>query len=121
MAMASALATQLAAQAARPQGPLKGRASLLLSARDAGHADTDSVHADAMRGLDTLCGMDSRFFAYQTTLFGEGAKRTDRDSLEPEEAARLAETISSFLCLLPAYILLRPAHLTLEFLIKRFQ
>ncbi|KAA0178257.1 hypothetical protein FNF27_00110 [Cafeteria roenbergensis] len=65
--------------------------------------------------------MDSRFFAYQTTLFGEGAKRTDRDSLEPEEAARLAETIASFLRLLPAYVLLRPAHFTLEFLIKRFQ
>lgn len=100
---------------------MRGTASLLQTAREASHTDTDTVHAEAVQGLEMLCGMDTRFYAFQTSLFGDAARRLDREALGPDEARALAASIAGFLRLLPGYILLRPAHTALEFLIRRFQ
>jgi U3 small nucleolar RNA-associated protein 10 len=119
--MATSLARQLAQQAARPASQFKGTASLLYSSQEAAHIDSERIFLDACAGLDELCHLDKRFYEFKGSLFSDAARKLERDLLGPEEAKKLASTIRSFLQLLTPHVLLPPAHLALEFLIRRFQ
>ena len=119
--MASSLARQLAQQAARPTSQFKGTASLLYSPQEASHIDSDRIYLDACAGLDELCHLDKRFYEFKGSLFGDASRKVERDLLDPEETEKLTSSIRSFLQLLTPHVLLPPAHLALEFLIRRFQ
>ena len=72
-------------------------------------------------GLQELAGMDKRFEAYRKTLFSQETLKLDRELQSRELNEKLNSSISTFLRILSHYILLKPAHQILEYLIRRYK
>eukprot|EP01043_Picozoa_sp_COSAG02_P095925 COSAG02_NODE_32249_length_519_cov_1.004762_1_plen_135_part_01 len=58
---------------------------------------------------------------YGRTLFSEASRSIVRDALDNETEERVNASIGSLLQLLSQYLLLRPAHKTLEYLIRVYR
>ena len=65
--------------------------------------------------------MDARFAPYTKTLFSEASRLIVRDALDTQTEERLNTSVRSFLQLLSQYLLLRPAHKALEYLIRAYR
>lgn len=72
-------------------------------------------------GLLELQRLDDRVAPYAKTLFSEASKRIIRDNLDKEAEEKLNRSIQLFLALLAQYMLLRPAHKVLEYLIRVYR
>jgi U3 small nucleolar RNA-associated protein 10 len=72
-------------------------------------------------GLEDLARMDRRFEAYRKTLFSQESLKLDRELQSRELNEKLNGSISTFLRMLSNYIMLKPAHQILEYLIRRYK
>lgn len=72
-------------------------------------------------GLEELAGSDRRFEAYRKTLFNPDTLKLDRELQSRELNEKLDGSIRTFLRILSNYILLKPAHQILEYLIRRYK
>ncbi|KAL0083069.1 hypothetical protein J3Q64DRAFT_1850250 [Phycomyces blakesleeanus] len=99
----------------------KFKASFLFTAREAADQDLDTIYSIAYNGIMELTILDSKFAAYESTLFSEEMKSVDRILQSEEENAKLNASIKSFLQNLSPYFLLKPAGKVLEYLIRRFR
>ncbi|KAG0164360.1 HEAT repeat-containing protein 1 [Apophysomyces sp. BC1034] len=96
------------------------KASFLFSSREAADQDLDTIYSIAYNGIMELVIMDSKFSAFENTLFSETMKSVDRVLQTKEENESLDASINSFLQQLSPYFLLKPAGKVLEWLIRRF-
>lgn len=99
----------------------RNKQSLLFTPREAAHVGVDVVHQVACNGLLELEQMDERFAPYGRTLFSEASRSIVRDALDAETEQRVNASIQSLLQLLSQYLLLRPAHKALEYLIRVYR
>ncbi|CAM9333066.1 unnamed protein product, partial [Phaeothamnion confervicola] len=99
----------------------KGRVSLLLSPEEAADIDLGTVREGAVGGLQSLAAVDERFAPFEDTIFGKDAQHSHRELQTQEVNARIDQSIATFLTLLAPHFLLRPAHLTLEYLVRHYK
>eukprot|EP00897_Mesotaenium_endlicherianum_P009950 jgi/Mesen1/8984/ME000056S08390 len=124
--MASSLAAQLrtivlAQGGSAPRQLSKGRPSLLFDSREAADIDLQTVFNIAQTGLNELSTSDGRFEPFFHTLFGYETLQLDRELQPPDVNKKLDSSIAAYMQLLSGYLLLTPAHQTLEYLIRRYK
>ncbi|KAF2143435.1 uncharacterized protein K452DRAFT_307562 [Aplosporella prunicola CBS 121167] len=95
--------------------------SLLFEAKIAASQDFNTVYQICHEGFQELCLLDPRFAAFAQNLFSEQSKTEDRTQMTAEENKELDVVIESFLGLVSARILLKPAVKAVEWLIRRFR
>jgi len=123
--MSTALAQQLQKLAA-PQSTVtladaRSRASVLFDPKEAAKMDRRSIYNIGITGLQELTDFNPDFKEFQLTLFDEATLTLERSVELPEVNNMLDAAIGKFLRLLSPYLLLRPAHLAFEWLLRRFQ
>ncbi|BBM97494.1 U3 small nucleolar RNA-associated protein 10 [Marchantia polymorpha subsp. ruderalis] len=123
--MTSHLAAQLQALAVANGASTKAkqstRPSLLYHPSKAADIDVRTIFDAAEAGLEELVLMDGRFKIYRHSLFNPNKIYEDRELQTKEENEKLDTLISAYLRLLAGYVLLTPAHSTLEYLIRRYK
>ena len=126
--MATILAAQLAQIAAKSSNPLDLKAqkrahskSLLFDQSVAATQDFDNIYQICLEGYQELCQMDKRFIKFARTIFSEQSRTEERAQLTAAQNKDLDEVLESFLWLVSARILLRPALKAIEWLIRRFR
>ncbi|EDV59140.1 HEAT repeat-containing protein 1 homolog [Drosophila erecta] len=123
--MSTALAQQLQKLAA-PQSSVtladaRSRASILFDPKEAATKDRRSIYEIGLTGLQELTEFNPAFKEFQLTLFDEATLTLERSVELPEINKMLDAAIAKFLRLLSPYLLLRPAHMAFEWLLRRFQ
>lgn len=128
---ASALASQLAnigsassLDASRlTSSTSKSRASFLFSSRQAASLSNSEIHALGYNGFLALLSEDrsGKLARFETPLFGERAKTTDRALLTLEEDAKLDRIIAGMLRAISSRFLVKNTGKILEWLIRRFR
>ena len=125
--MATALATQLAQIAARSTNPLDLKAqkrahskSLLFDQNVAASQDFDTIYQICVEGFQELCLIDKRFMGFARSIFSEQSKTEERTQMTAAQNKELDEVLESFLSLVGARLLLRPALKAVEWLVRRF-
>nr|NP_609079.2 lethal (2) k09022 [Drosophila melanogaster]Q9VM75.2 RecName: Full=HEAT repeat-containing protein 1 homolog [Drosophila melanogaster]AAF52447.2 lethal (2) k09022 [Drosophila melanogaster] len=123
--MSTALAQQLQKLAA-PQSSVtladaRSRASILFDPKEAATKDRRSIYEIGLTGLQELTDFNPAFKEFQLTLFDEATLTLERSVELPEINKMLDAAIAKFLRLLSPYLLLRPAHMAFEWLLRRFQ
>ena len=126
--MATALQAQLAQIASNSTNPLDLKAqrkayskSLLYEPKVAAEQDLDTLYDLCVEGFRELCDIDPRFEQFGRTLFSEQSKREDRSQLSGAQNEELDAVLESFMGLLEARLLLRPASKALEWLVRHFR
>lgn len=126
--MTSALQQQLAQIAATSTHQLDLKAqkaahgkSLLFEPKVAASQDFNTVYQICHEGFSELCMLDPRFAAYAQNLFSEQSKTEDRTQMTKTENDELNAVLESFLGLVGARLLLKPAVKAVEWLVRRFR
>ncbi|KAF4545397.1 Ssu processome component [Lasiodiplodia theobromae] len=126
--MTSALQQQLAQIAATSTHQLDLKAqkashgkSLLFEPRIAASQDFNTIYQICHEGYQDLCMLDPRFAAFAQNLFSEQSKTEDRTQMTKKENEELDVVLESFLGLVGARILLKPAVKAVEWLVRRFR
>jgi U3 small nucleolar RNA-associated protein 10 len=128
-----------------PRATDRAKPSLLFGPREAADIGVDTIHQIARNGLLELERMDERFAPcappptarrrplpsadracagpcrYSNTLFAEATKRVNREGLDRTAEIELDKGIGEFIVLLGGFLLLRPAHKALEYLIRVYR
>jgi len=100
---------------------LRRKVSILFDFKEAATKDRRTIYDLGYAGLQELIAINPVFKDFEKTLFDETAINIER-SVESNEINNLLDkNIAKFLRLLSPYFLLRPTHLCLEWLIRRFQ
>ncbi|KAG0237384.1 HEAT repeat-containing protein 1 [Mortierella sp. GBA43] len=99
----------------------KHRASFLFDSKQAADYDIDTIYSIGVNGITELRGLDSKFAAFDKTLFSESMKSVDRVLQTKEDNAKLDESITLLLRQLSPYFMLKPSGKALEWLIRRFR
>ena len=97
------------------------KASFLFDPKEASDIDNETVFALALNGLDELKLVNVQFEKFETFLFSESSKHLERSLQSQELNDKLDNNIKDYLRFLSPYMLLKPAHKTLEWLIRRYQ
>ncbi|XP_017023982.1 HEAT repeat-containing protein 1 homolog [Drosophila kikkawai] len=123
--MTTSLAQQLQKLAA-PQTSVtladaRSRASILFDPKEAATKDRREIYQIGLTGLQELTDFNPAFKEFQLTLFDEATLTLERSVELPEVNKLLDAAIAKFLRLLSPYLLLRPAHMAFEWLLRRFQ
>lgn len=100
---------------------LKYPASFIYTPRHAASVTTADLHATASNAWEQLSAIDPFFEKNQNRILGEEAKNTDRSSLTKEENLKLDVVLESTLRALGKHMLLKPAGVVLEWLVRRFR
>jgi len=95
--------------------------SLLFDKRKGESLDLETIFNIGVNGLLELRKHDERFGQFEDTLFSSTAKSLVREMQTKEVNEKLDVSILAFLRLLSPYLLLKPAHKVLEWLIRRFR
>lgn len=114
----SQLATQLRALSKGSSSKPLSKPSLLFSQAD---VDTHTVFELGQNGFGELQLLDERFGQFESLFRNTDSKVFDRGSQTTAKLAILDSLIEGILQLLSPYLLLKPAHKTLEYLIRRYQ
>lgn len=122
------MATSLSEQLERLKAPqsavnrdVKYHISILFDAQDAAIKGRRVIYDLGVSGLHELIILNPAFKQFQWTLFEENTLHLER-AVEVQKVNDLLNTnINKFFHYLSPYLLLRPAHLCLEWLIRRFQ
>ncbi|KAM7353776.1 HEAT repeat containing 1 homolog l(2)k09022 [Cochliomyia hominivorax] len=121
------MSTSLFEQLERLKAPQTGaladarrRASILFNAKEAAGKDRRTIYDLGISGLRELIVLNPRFQEFEQTLFDENALHLERSVENKVVNELLDKNIKKFLQHLSPYFLLRPAHLCLEWLIRRF-
>ena len=99
----------------------KKKTSFLFDPKEASDIDNETVFALALNGLDELKLVNLQFENFESLLFTESSKYLERTLQSQEVNDKLDSDIKDYLRFLSPYILLKPAHKTLEWLIRRYQ
>ncbi|KAK5007302.1 snoRNA-binding rRNA-processing protein utp10, partial [Cryomyces antarcticus] len=126
--MTTALQQQLAAIAASSTHQLDLKAqktahgkSLLFEPKVAANQSFDSIFQICQEGYQELCMLDPRFTPFAKSLFSEQSKGEERTQMTAKENEELDKVVESFLGLVGARLLLRPAVKALKWLVRRFR
>ncbi|SDA02509.1 BZ3501_MvSof-1269-A2-R1_Chr12-3g03653 [Microbotryum saponariae] len=125
--MSSSLAAQLAQRttldSVRLQSAksLKNPPSFIFSPRHAASVSNADLHALASNAWDQLSNLDPFFERYHARILGEEAKTIDRSALTKEDNDRLGQVLDKVLRALGKHMLLKPAGVVLEWLLRRFR
>lgn len=125
--MSTSLAAQLAQRTTLDSArlatakSLKHPPSFIYTPRHAASVSTTDLHAIASNAWDQLAAIDPFFERYQNKILGEEAKRTDRSGLTKEENEKLDVVLNKVLRALGKHMLLKPAGIVLEWLVRRFR
>ncbi|KAK7526261.1 uncharacterized protein IWZ02DRAFT_416928 [Phyllosticta citriasiana] len=124
----SSLQQQLAAIAATSTHQLDLKAqkaahgkSLLFEPKIAASQDFNTVYQICHEGFQELCLLDPRFAAFAQNLFSEQSKTEDRTQMTKAQNEELDAVLESFLGLVGARLLLKPAVKAVEWLVRRFR
>lgn len=99
----------------------KKQASLIFDPQQAARIDLQTIYALALEGFNELVKIDSKFKPFQETLFSKPNQLSSRAQQSADVNKRFDEAIDTYLRILSQYILLKPSHQTLEYLIRRFE
>jgi U3 small nucleolar RNA-associated protein 10 len=99
----------------------KKKTSFLFDPKEASDIDNETIFALALNGLDELKLVNLQFEKFETLLFSESSKHLERNLQSQELNDKLDNNLKDYLRFLSPYILLKPAHKTLEWLIRRYQ
>ncbi|ODM22552.1 U3 small nucleolar RNA-associated protein 10 [Aspergillus cristatus] len=126
--MASSLAAQLSQIAAKSTNQLNLKAqriahsqSLIFDRKVAGSQDFDTVFEICYEGFQELCQLDSRYTAFERTIFSEQSKAEDRTEMTAAQNQELDTVIEAFLALVGGRLLLSPAVKAVDWLVRRFR
>ncbi|KAK9465053.1 hypothetical protein V1512DRAFT_78294 [Lipomyces arxii] len=128
--MATSLARQLSTIAAkavtastqdRKKKQKSHAVSLIYEPKVAATQDLDSIFLLALEGLRDLESIDHRFTVFEKSLFSETSISIDRYVRTAEQNVALDKAVESFLDLIAPRILLQPAVVALEWLVRRFK
>jgi len=97
------------------------KASLLFDGKEASNIDNETIFSLAINGLEELKFIEPAFEKFKENLFSEVSKKLERSLQTQEFNDRLDKQIAQFLKYLSPYFLLKPAHKTLEWLIRRYR
>uniref|UniRef100_T1J0A3 HEAT repeat-containing protein 1 n=1 Tax=Strigamia maritima TaxID=126957 RepID=T1J0A3_STRMM len=122
--MAHSLAEQLKRLAVPQTLQLKHsdrfRVSFLFDPKEAANLERSTAYCLGLNGLEELILIDEDFKSYENTLFSESSQMFERSVQTKEINKKLDDVISDFLFRLSPYVLLRPAHKALEWLVYRY-
>lgn len=99
----------------------KARASYLFPPRQAASLSNNDIHSLAYNGFLSLLGEDARLERFETPLFGEKAKSSDRTLLTKDENDKLDRTLGAVMRMLGKSVLVKNSGKVLEWLIRRFR
>ncbi|KAG8229732.1 hypothetical protein J437_LFUL007907, partial [Ladona fulva] len=120
--MANTSLAQQLKQLALPQTSLllktHKRDSFLFDPNEAANLDLETVLEIGLSGLRELQELNPEFHAFENSLFDVTSVGVQRAVLERDTNDLLDENINRFLSLLSPYVLLKPAHRALEWLIQ---
>ncbi|KAG8528844.1 uncharacterized protein KY384_006533 [Bacidia gigantensis] len=126
--MTTALAAQLAQIRKVSNHPLDLKAqkkahskSLLFDSKTAATQDFDSIFQICLQGFDELCHLDQRYSKFKDNLFSEQSKDEDRTLLTHAQNVQLDVALHDFLALISSRVLLQPALIAIEWLVRRFR
>ena len=126
--MATALSAQLAQIAANSTNQLNLKAqkkahsqSLIFEKDVASSQDFDTLYQICLEGFQEICHLDPRFVGFSRNIFGEQSKREERTQMTEAQNKELDNVLESFLALVGAKILLKPAIKSVEWLVRRFR
>ncbi|GAA6007531.1 hypothetical protein JCM11491_004197 [Sporobolomyces phaffii] len=125
--MSTSLAQQLSARntldSARlaTQRSIKNPPSFIYTARHASTVSTADLHSLAVNAWEQLAAVDSWFEDHFKDILGEQAKGTDRTGLTKDENDKLGALLDKTLRHLGKHMLLKPAGVVLEWLVRRFR
>jgi U3 small nucleolar RNA-associated protein 10 len=126
--MSTILQLQLAAIAATSSHELDLKAqkaahakSLLFERSVAAAQDFGTIYDICYHGFQELCRLDPRFTVFAENIFSEQSKSEERTQMTAAENQELDTVLESFLTLVGARLLLRPAVKATEWLVRRFR
>lgn len=95
--------------------------SFLYGLKEAESVSIADVHEQAVAALAQLAERDPRLKPFQETLISDSAGDFDRELQTADVNAKLDASIADFLRFLSPYFMLPPAHVVLEFLVRRYK
>lgn len=95
--------------------------SLLFEPKIAASQDFNTIYQICLEGFQELCVLDPRFTPFSSNLFSEQSKAEERTGMTAQENQELDTVLESFLGLVGARLLLRPAIKSVEWLVRRFR
>lgn len=125
--MATSLAAQLQARQTvdgarlQSQRTLKQQPTFVFTPRHAASLTSADLHSLAANAWDQLAALDPFFAAHYKDVLGEQAKSLDRTGLTKEENEKVGKMVDKVLRALGKHMLLKPAGLVLEWLVRRFR
>uniref|UniRef100_A0A1A9WXC5 HEAT repeat-containing protein 1 n=1 Tax=Glossina brevipalpis TaxID=37001 RepID=A0A1A9WXC5_9MUSC len=96
-------------------------ASILFDCKEAAAKGRRTIYDLGVNGLEELILLNPSFQQFKTTLFDEATIQIERATEHKDINQLLDCNIRKFFCYLSPYFLLRPAHMCLEWLIRRFR
>ena len=94
--------------------------SILFDSQTSATLDNETILEIGVTGFTGLCSIDPVFKQFED-LFSRSALQIQRNMENKEFNQRLNKKLANFLMFLSPYILLKPAHRALEWLVRRFQ
>ena len=126
--MATALSAQLAQIAAKSSNPLDLKAqkrdhsqSLIFDEKRAAGQGFETIYQICSEGFQELCQLEPKYARFARSIFSTQSQTQDRNQMTKSENEELNGIIDSFLYLVSAKLLLKPAHLAVEWLVRRFR
>ena len=126
--MATSLAAQLAKIAAKSTNSLNLKAqkaahgqSLIFEPGVAATQDFDSLYTLCAEGFEEICLLDRRFAIFRGSIFSQQSKTEDRTQMTEKENEQLNIVLEDFMGLVGARLLLKPAIMAVEWLVRRFR
>lgn len=95
--------------------------SLLFEPKVAATQSFDTLYQLCVEGFEELCDMDARFVKYGVNLFSIHSKKEDREQMTAHQNEELNVVLESFLGLVGARLLLKPALKAVEWTVRRFR
>ncbi|KAJ3372811.1 HEAT repeat-containing protein 1 [Allomyces arbusculus] len=99
----------------------KQRPSFLFDPKVAATYDLDTMYNIGCNGFAELVQIDDRFTQWETPLFSEAARDTDRVTMDQAFNKKLDKALHGMLVALSPHFLLKPVGKVLEWLIRRFR
>ncbi|KAF2787947.1 U3 small nucleolar RNA-associated protein 10 [Melanomma pulvis-pyrius CBS 109.77] len=95
--------------------------SLLYEPKVAASQSFDSIYLLCYEGFRELCALDGRFAQFARSLFSEQSKVEDRTQMTKKENEELDKVLEAFITLAGPRLLLKPAEMAMEWLVRRFR
>lgn len=95
--------------------------SLIFEKGVAGSQDFATIYQICVEGYEDLCHLDARFVTFSQSIFSPHSRTQEREQMTKEQNAELDAVLESFLGLVGAKLLLKPAIKAVEWLIRRFR